>query len=319
MNLSYSNFKNILKNYNCFESKVKIAVGVSGGPDSIALVIRLNKWIGEFNGKIIAIIVNHNIRKNSKNEAKSVNDFLLKNKIESKIITLKNNNKKFSMNSLRIKRFRSMTNYCKKNNILHLFLAHHFDDNIETFLNRKITGSSFEGLKAIDELIVINKILIIRPLLSFKKEQIYKYLKKNSINYLEDPTNKDENYTRVVIRNFLKTIDSKVFEKEYSYLLKLMPIYFNMIMENLIYIVVKINRKEIIIDNSMLKNIDNLIIERLIIYIYAFFFGKEARLRSNKISILISKIRDNKTKFFNIKSLLIYKKYNLLIFSPKKT
>ena len=137
--------------------------------------------------------------------------------------------------------------------------------------------------------------------------------------YTGKVSNKDENYTRVVIRNFLKTIDSKVFEKEYSYLLKLMPIYYNMIMENLIYIVVKINHKEIIIDNSKFKKIDNLIIERLIIYVYSFFFGKEARLRSNKISILISKIRDNKTKFFNIRSLLIYKKYNLLIFSPKKT
>ena len=53
------------------------------------------------------------------------------------------------MKEARDNRFYKMSNYCLKNNILHLFLAHHQDDNIETFLLRKIAGSNLEGLSSI--------------------------------------------------------------------------------------------------------------------------------------------------------------------------
>jgi len=319
MTLHYRKFKNILDTYNFFEFKPKIVVGVSGGPDSIALVMLLKKWITEIRGEIIAIVINHNVRKNSLIEAKSVKKYLMRNKISSQIITLRKSKNKNSMNRLRIKRFKALNNYCKKNNLLHLFLGHHFDDNVETYITRKISGSSFEGLKSIQEITVIDKILIIRPLLSFKKKEIYKFIKKNSLFYIEDPTNRDENYTRVVVRNYLKTIDTKIIEKEFLAFIDYIPNYFNMNMETLIFVIVNINKRQIIIDNLKLKEIDDLIIERLIIYIYFFFFGKNSIPRSTKINILIDKLRNNDLKFFNLKSLLINKKSNLLLFSAKNT
>ena len=48
-------------------------------------------------------------------------------------------------------RFIKIINYCKKNNIFHLFIGHHYDDNIETFMLRKIAGSNFEGLNCMQE------------------------------------------------------------------------------------------------------------------------------------------------------------------------
>ncbi len=57
-------FKNLNNNYN-FENKPLIAVAVSGGPDSMALVFLLKEWIKLNEGEIIALIVNHNIRTNS--------------------------------------------------------------------------------------------------------------------------------------------------------------------------------------------------------------------------------------------------------------
>ena len=90
-------------------------------------------------------------------------------------------------------------------------------------------------------------------------------------------------------------------------------------METLIFVIVNINKRQIIIDNLKLKEIDDLIIERLIIYIYFFFFGKNSIPRSTKINILIDKLRNNDLKFFNLKSLLINKKSNLLLFSAKNT
>ena len=73
--LSKKVFHTINKNY-LFENKPTIAVGVSGGPDSIALVFILRKWIKNKKGNLIALIVDHQLRKNSYLEAKEVRSFL---------------------------------------------------------------------------------------------------------------------------------------------------------------------------------------------------------------------------------------------------
>ena len=54
-----------LNKKNLFESNPSIAVAVSGGPDSIALVFLLKNWIRKNKGELIAIIVDHQIRKKS--------------------------------------------------------------------------------------------------------------------------------------------------------------------------------------------------------------------------------------------------------------
>ena len=90
-----------------------------------------------------------------------------KNNINSQILTVdKDNVTKKSMNEARNNRYNLLTKFCIKNNILHLFVAHHKDDNLETFLNRKIAGSDFYGLKSMSELSLYNKVGVIRPLLS---------------------------------------------------------------------------------------------------------------------------------------------------------
>ena len=78
---------NILLNKNIlFENNPKIAVAVSGGPDSIALVFLLKKWIEEKNGELFALIVDHQIRKNSFKETSYVKKYLDLNNINSFIL-----------------------------------------------------------------------------------------------------------------------------------------------------------------------------------------------------------------------------------------
>ena len=73
-------------------------------------------------------------------------------------------------------RYTKIINYCRKNKIFHLFIGHHYDDNIETFMLRKIAGSNFEGLNCMQEKIIYNDVQIIRPLLKFSKKQILDYI-----------------------------------------------------------------------------------------------------------------------------------------------
>ena len=83
MFLEEKNLISLLKNFKCFENQPRIAVGVSGGPDSMALAYLLSKWIKKNKGKLYCIIFDHNIRSNSKHEAYQVKDMLKNLKIET--------------------------------------------------------------------------------------------------------------------------------------------------------------------------------------------------------------------------------------------
>ena len=96
MSLNISNFSKLLKKKFLFENNPKIAVGVSGGPDSLALVIVLHQWIKKKKGKLIALIIDHRIRAESFYESLQTKNFLNSKGIESKIMFVaKKKNKKW--------------------------------------------------------------------------------------------------------------------------------------------------------------------------------------------------------------------------------
>ena len=92
MSLNYRIFKSLLENFKYFENKPHIGVGVSGGPDSMALVYLLNKWIKYKKGKLTAIVFDHGIRHNSNIESIQVKKMLSDLSIRS-IIVKPNKNK----------------------------------------------------------------------------------------------------------------------------------------------------------------------------------------------------------------------------------
>ena len=102
-------FTYILEKKFLFEKKPKIAVAVSGGPDSIALAFLLKKWIKRKKGQLTALIVNHQIRKDSLNEAKSVKKYLDINKFNSLVLTIpKKNISNGKMSQARNNRFEKL-------------------------------------------------------------------------------------------------------------------------------------------------------------------------------------------------------------------
>jgi len=205
MSIIKKNLYKSLNKKNIFETNPEIAVAVSGGPDSIALVFLLKEWIKKNKGKLIALIIDHQIREGSFKEASFVKKYLGNNNIQSLILKVpKKNVLKGKMIQARENRFLKIINYCKKNKILHIFIGHHYDDNIETFMLRKIAGSNFEGLNCIQEKTIYNDVQIIRPLLKFTKKQILDCTKKMNLVYVNDSSNDDEKYSRVVVRNFIK-------------------------------------------------------------------------------------------------------------------
>ena len=310
--------KNIEKKYT-FEKNPTVAVAVSGGPDSMSLLFLANTFIKYKKGKLMALIVDHRIRKNSKDEAKFISSYLDRNNINSQILTVnKVNVSKKSMNEARDNRYNLLTDYCIKNNILHLFIAHHKDDNLETFLSRKIAGSDFYGLKSMSELSLYNRVNIIRPLLNFSKEMLLDYNKKNKIEYIKDPSNFNLDYTRPIIRNFLIKSDQKTIKeinKDFESILFYSPYFIQMIFEILLKNIIKIDSKKIIVGFDNMKNLNEINSENIIRKIYQFLFYGSNAPRSKKIRILTNEIKKLNFKYFNIRGMIVKKNDDFLTFS----
>ncbi len=320
MKLNNSNFNKILNTHHFFEEKPVVAVAVSGGPDSMALLYLLNFWVKTKNGKIKALIIDHKIRNDSSIEAKKLLEHIKHINIGAEILSVRKKNiGTKSMGEARINRYNKLIHYCKKNKILHLFIGHHKDDNLETFLNRKVAGSDFEGLQSISN-VVFNNINIIRPLLNFTKKEIYKFNRDKNISYIIDPSNINLNYTRPQIREFLSNLNykqKKQIENDFSKIKKYVPIYQNIISEILISQILYLDKNKIIVDFSKFFKIDDIFLQKIIKKIYEFFYNKNYYLRSKKIEIMIDLFREKKSKIFNLKGMIIEKDGKFLVFSLK--
>ena len=112
----FQNFKNKLDRLN----KKSYSVGVSGGPDSLALVALTKAYSYKKKINFKYVLVDHNIRKNSNQEAQKVKNLLKKKNIYLKIFL---NKKKITKNiqaEARNARYDILTNYCKKNTVFYL-------------------------------------------------------------------------------------------------------------------------------------------------------------------------------------------------------
>ena len=319
MLLNDINFFSYLNNLKCFEKYPHVAVGVSGGPDSIALVYLINKWIKSKQGKLSALIFDHKIRNNSEQESYYVRDILRDLNINARILKIKKNTLiKKNMEHARNNRFDGIITFCKKNYIHHLFLGHHFDDNLETYLIRKINGSNFEGLGSMEEITYFKKIQILRPFIKIKKKSILSFNKKNKLIFVNDPSNKDVNYTRVKVRNFLQNNKyKKLIKNDFMNLKKEMPNYRNMIWKCLINTIAEIKPKSIKIKRNTLLKFDDLIIEKIILLCLKFFSDKKYKARSSKIKLFISEMKKSSFKIFNLTGVSIKKNDDLLTFFQK--
>jgi tRNA(Ile)-lysidine synthase len=187
----------------------KIAVAVSGGLDSMALLALLKNTLDE-KTKIFCLTVDHKIRKNSYQDALFVEKFCQENSINCAILEsyLKNKPEVDIEGSLREVRYNLLSQFCQKNKIKYLFVAHHNQDLAENFLIRLFRGSGIDGLAAMDKNLQLTtcNLQLIRPLLDFSKSDLKKYLQAKKIKWVEDETNQDEKYLRNKIRKFLQTM-----------------------------------------------------------------------------------------------------------------
>jgi tRNA(Ile)-lysidine synthase len=179
-----------------------IAVAVSGGGDSMALLHLLARWVPA-SVTVHVLTVDHGLRPESKTEAKQVAAWV-QNMLGIIHQTLTWRGVKPTTKiaeTARAKRYDLMAAYCRQHNIRHLFLAHNLDDQAETFLLRLSAGSGPDGLsgmRGIERLAI--DMLILRPLLSVSHERLLATLRAAGQDWVEDPTNVNQDYARPRLR-----------------------------------------------------------------------------------------------------------------------
>ena len=90
-------------------------------------------------------------------------------------------------------------------------LAHHQNDQIETFFLSVLRGGGVRGMSAMPEVRFLHDKILWRPLLNISRQEIELYAKNNNLPFVEDPTNTDPAYTRNYLRHFwLPEIESKI-------------------------------------------------------------------------------------------------------------
>ena len=203
--------KKILKIYKKFEKDLIInkdfIVAVSGGPDSLALSYLAKVFSIKKSLDIKYLLIDHKLRKNSTLEAKQVQKLLKKFSINLKILTWNGSKPKKNIQSIaRDKRYELLVKNAKKYKIENILLAHHLDDLFENFFIRILRGSGLNGLISLGRETQKNNINLIRPLINFDKNDLVYISKSVFGSYIEDPSNKNDNFKRIRIRNFLKQL-----------------------------------------------------------------------------------------------------------------
>lgn len=194
-----------------------IVVGVSGGPDSMALLYILNEFKNKMDLNIICAHVNHNKRKESEQEKIDLENYCKKNNITFEYIKVTNWGDDNFHNEARSVRYNFFEELVYNYGAKYLMTAHQGDDLIETILMRIVRGSTLKGYSGFSRIVDKGDYKIIRPLITVTKDEILKFDEKNGIQYAIDESNNEDHYTRNRYRHtvlpFLKQEEPNIHKK----------------------------------------------------------------------------------------------------------
>jgi tRNA(Ile)-lysidine synthase len=186
----------------------KIGLAVSGGPDSLALLLLAHTVFPE---RIAAATVDHGLRPEAADEARYVARLCAERGIDHAILTPPEPIAGNIQSAARTARYALLKDWAEHKNCDWIATAHHADDQLETMLMRLNRGSGVDGLSGIR---AVNG-QILRPLLGFIKAELITVCDAFGVVPVEDPSNTDTDFDRVRMRQFLasapNTLDSHAF------------------------------------------------------------------------------------------------------------
>lgn len=184
------------------EPDAHFALGVSGGPDSLAmLVLAADEGIA-----VTALTVDHQLRPESTSEAAYVAEVCAARGVPHRTLTI---DVRLSGEGLqaaaRAGRYAAMGQWCDANGVRWLLTAHHADDQAETLLMRMARGSGLAGMSGIRSRRPLDGCAaeLLRPLLAIRKIDLVGIVEAAGLRLVEDPSNDEPSYDRTAARRML--------------------------------------------------------------------------------------------------------------------
>jgi tRNA(Ile)-lysidine synthase len=184
-----------------FEPAPRIAAGVSGGADSMALALLALTWARERGGSLLALVVDHRLRSESGREATQTVARLSARGIEAKMLEIQGLEHGPALaERARTARFALLEAACSEAGILHLLLGHHAGDQAETLQIRALGGSGPAGMASMAPVVETRTLRLLRPLLAIPPVRLRATLRSVGVAWVEDPSNIDAAALRARLR-----------------------------------------------------------------------------------------------------------------------
>lgn len=309
---------NIIKEHSLIEKDDKVVIGVSGGPDSMALLYILNDMKEELEFSIYVAHVNHGIRK----EEADADEEFVKNiclKLFLPFYSIKVNMNQYAIeNKLTSEEAGRVIRYDFFNKILvelgggKIAVAHNKNDQAETLLMRFFRGTGLEGLRGME----YKNVNVIRPLLDISREEIEEFCRDKNIAVRIDRTNLEPIYGRnrtrlevipYIIKNYNKGIvdtlnrTARLAQMDSEFIL-------GVVEEKYKNLVVKESLNSIVLYIDKLKNEHYSIKSRIIRRSIEKINGNLKGIEEKHINNIISLIDENATgKSINITNNIVIK------------
>lgn len=190
-----------------------LLLAVSGGPDSLALLVLVAEWHRQFSvlkKKIIVVTVDHGLRETSAREAEFVASIATAFGFRHETLRWQDDKPTAGIpNAARTARYALLDAYAqslKGGRSVAVLTAHHQDDQAETLFMRLARGGGVDALAAMRVERALQEgspVRLIRPLLEFPKARLIATLQDAGVQWIEDPTNIDTQFERAAVRQTL--------------------------------------------------------------------------------------------------------------------
>lgn len=214
--ITHTAFEALLTTMPDIDGEQALGLALSGGPDSMALGFLLAHWASERGKKVYALTVDHGLRENSADEAKQVKEWTAGwPNTEHHILSWSDDKPDTRiMEEARKARYFLMQNFLQTVSVRYMFLAHHLDDQAETFLIRLAKGSGLDGLSGMRAKQPYAQngaypLMFLRPFLSIEKQDLIRTCEDFSVPYVSDPSNENESYLRPRLREARAVLESE--------------------------------------------------------------------------------------------------------------
>ena len=183
----------------------RLGVAVSGGPDSLALVLLAH---GAMPGRIVAATVDHGLRAESVVEAALVSKFCQSLGVPHAVLKVE-----VALGNVqamaRSARYAALAGWAEREELAALATGHHADDQAETLLLRLTRGSGVAGLAGVRArgLVPGTQLPLLRPVLEFRRAELAAVVAAAGIAAVQDPSNHDDKFDRARLRKALAQAD----------------------------------------------------------------------------------------------------------------